>query len=93
MEFYMNPKLKDALILFVLQLTNYTLLVVNYRAVAQAHYFWSAISDFIIASFSFFVIKKIATSENSVHGWLGYALGGLAGSILGIWVSKFMLTA
>jgi hypothetical protein len=36
----------------------YALLVVNYRAVAQAHYFWSAVSDFIIASFRFFVIKK-----------------------------------
>ena len=88
-----DEKFKDATILFLMQLTNYTLLVVNYRAVAQAHYFWSAISDFVIASFSFFVIKKIATSENTVHGWLGYALGGLAGSIVGIWVSKLMLAA
>jgi hypothetical protein len=91
MEFHMNKQLKDATILFFLQLINYTLLVVNYRAVAQAHYFWSAVSDFVIASFSFFVIKKIATSDNTFHGWLGYALGGLFGSILGIWLSKIML--
>jgi hypothetical protein len=52
---------------------------------------WSAASDFACATFSFFVIKKIATSDNTFHGWLGYALGGVVGSVLGIWVSKLML--
>jgi hypothetical protein len=80
-------KWKDSSLLFLLQLINYTLLVINYRAVAHANYFWSGITDFAIASFSFFVIKKIAKSDDSVHLWLGYALGGLAGSFVGIWVS------
>ncbi len=83
----MKKKLLDALIMFAIQLVNYTLLVVNFRAVAHANYFWSAISDFVIASFSFFVIKKIAKSDDSFHLWLGYAMGGLFGSILGIWIS------
>jgi hypothetical protein len=78
---------KDATLLFIIQLVSYTLLVVNYRAVAQANYFWSGITDFAIASFSFFVIKKIAKSDDSFHLWLGYALGGLAGSFVGIWIS------
>lgn len=78
---------KDSFLLFVIQLVSYTLLVVNYRAVAQANYFWSGITDFAIASFNFFVIKKIAKSEDRFHLWLGYALGGLAGSFVGIWVS------
>lgn len=76
--------------MFVIQLISYTLLVINFRAVAQADYFWSALTDFTIASFSFFVIKKIAKSDDSIHLWLGYALGGLAGSVLGIWVSLFI---
>jgi hypothetical protein len=80
-------KYQDALLMFIIQLVNYSLLVINYRAVAQANYFWSAITDFTIASFSFFVIKKIAKSDDSFHLWLGYALGGLAGSITGIWIS------
>jgi hypothetical protein len=88
----MNKKIKDALILFIIQIANYGLLVINYRSVAQAHYFWSAISDFACATFSFFVIKKIATSDNTFHGWLGYSLGGVVGSVLGIWISKLMLT-
>jgi hypothetical protein len=80
-------KYQDALLMFIIQLVNYSLLVINFRAVAQANYFWSAITDFTIASFSFFVIKKIAKSDDSFHLWLGYALGGLAGSIAGIWIS------
>ena len=87
-----NSKIKDALILFFIQIANYGLLVINYRAVAQAHYFWSAASDFACASFSFFVIKKIATSDNTFHGWLGYSLGGVVGSVLGIWISTLMLS-
>lgn len=73
--------------MFLIQLISYSLLVVNFRAVAQANYFWSAVTDFTIASFSFFVIKKIAKSDDSIHLWFGYAMGGLAGSILGIWIS------
>lgn len=80
-------KWKDALMLFIIQLVNYTLLVLNFRAVAHANYFWSGITDFAIASFSFFVIKKIAKSDDSFHLWFGYAMGGLAGSFVGIWLS------
>lgn len=83
----MKIKILDSLLMFIIQLISYTLLVVNYRAVAHANYFWSAITDFAIASFSFFVIKKIAKSDDSLHLWFGYAMGGLAGSILGIWLS------
>ena len=81
----MKAKILDSLLMFVIQLVSYTLLVVNYRAVAN--YFWSAITDFAIASFSFFIIKKIAKSDDSLHLWFGYAMGGLVGSIFGIWLS------
>ncbi len=74
-------------LLFFTQVINYGLIVVNYRAVAQASYFWSGISDFVLASFSFFIIKKIAKSEDSWHLWFGYALGGLVGSLIGIYLS------
>ena len=80
-------KLRDFSIIFTIQLINYGLLVVNYRAVAHANYFWSGLSDAIVASFSFFVIKKIAKTEESFHLWFGYALGGFFGSLLGIWIS------
>lgn len=87
----MISKWKDSFILFIIQLVNYALLVINFRAVAQANYLWSALTDFTIASFSFFVIKKIAKSEDSFHLWLGYAMGGLVGSVVGIWISLWTL--
>lgn len=87
----MNPKLKEFITLFIIQVISYSLLCINFRAVAQAHYIQSAITDFIIATLSFFVIRKIAKSEDTFHGWAGYALGGVVGSFLGIWLSKILL--
>ena len=84
-------KLKEFSIMFFIQVVSYTLLCINFRAVAQAHYVQSAASDFVIATLSFFVIKKIANSDDTVHQWLGYALGGVVGSILGIYTSTLML--
>jgi len=47
----------------------------------------AAVSDFTIASLNFFVIRKIAKSEDSLHQWLGYVMGSVSGSYLGIWLS------
>jgi hypothetical protein len=84
-------KIKEFLLMFTIQVISYSLLCINYRAVAQAHYFWSALSDFAIATLGYFVLKHLATSASTVHQWLGYALGGVVGSIFGIWLSTVML--
>jgi len=34
---------KDASLMFVIQTLNYGIMVVNYRAVGHANYFWSAL--------------------------------------------------
>lgn len=84
-------KIKEFLILCVIQVVSYSLLCINYRAVAQAHYIQSAASDFMIASLSFFVIKRIAQGQDHFHQWLGYATGSVIGSFLGIYISKVLL--
>ena len=59
---------------------------------AQANYLQSMSSDAAIASMSFFVIRKIAKDENqSIWLWLGYTLGGVVGSALGIYLSVLLL--
>ena len=83
----MITKLKEASVLFIIQLVLYGLLCVNFRAVALAHYHEAALSDFTIASINFFVIRKIAKSDDAMHQWVGYVLGSVAGSYLGIYVS------
>ena len=71
----MKQKLKEASILFFIQIALYGLLCVNYRAIAQVQYNTAALSDFMIASLNFFIIRKIAKSEDALHQWLGYVLG------------------
>jgi hypothetical protein len=83
----MKTKLKEASLLAVIQIVSYSLLCINYRAVATTQYHEAAVTDFMIASMSFFVIRKIAKSEDSLHQWIGYAIGSVIGSYLGIYTS------
>ena len=83
----MITKLKEASVLFFIQVLSYTIWCINFRAVADAHYHTAAASDFMIASINFFVIRKIAHGQDNVHQWAGYALGSVAGSYLGIRIS------
>lgn len=87
----MTKHTKEFFLLFCIQLVIYSLLCINYRAVAQAHYMQSAVSDFAIASLNFFVVKKIAQGTDSMHQWAGYATGSVAGSFAGIFLSKLLL--
>ena len=84
----MHTKAKEFLALFFIQILSYSILKVNYRAVADAHYATAALSDFMIATMSFFVIRKIVQNTDAIHQWAGYALGSVVGSYLGIWISS-----
>jgi hypothetical protein len=86
----MKQKFKEAFLLFFIQIISYGLLCVNYRAVAQTQYNIAAITDFMLASLSFFIIRKIARSEDALHQWIGYVLGSVAGSYLGIYISTLI---
>jgi hypothetical protein len=84
----MKKKVQEFCTFFMLQLVGYLLITINYRAIAEANYGLTAGSDFAFASLSFFVIRKIAKSEEQVHQWAGYATGSVVGSLLGIYISK-----
>lgn len=87
----MITKLKEAGLLFTIQIFMYAIWCINFRATADAHYHTAAASDFLIASMNFFVIKKIAHGQDNIHQWAGYALGSVVGSYLGIWISVTFL--
>jgi len=86
----MKQKVKEALLLFIIQVFLYGLLCINYRAISLIAYHQAAVTDFIIASMNFFVIKRIAQSTESLHQWIGYALGSIAGSYVGIYLSVLL---
>ena len=83
----MKEKLKEAIILGVIQIVLYSILCMNFRAVAEAHYHEAALTDFLIASMNFFIIKKIAQSTDTFYQWVGYVVGSVIGSYVGIYLS------
>ena len=76
--------MKEFLLYFVIQALNYSLLTINFRAVAQGNIPLSLLSDFFNATFSFFIIRHIAKSDDSLVGWAGFVTGSLVGTTLGI---------
>lgn len=87
----MKKPVSDFLIMFVVQLVLYMILVINFRAIAQANILWSVASDAIIAAMNFLIIQKIAKSDNSWVMFGGYTAGSAAGSVAGILLSKLVL--
>jgi hypothetical protein len=85
-----NSKLKEAAILGIIQIVLYSILCINFRAVANAHYHEAALTDFLVASMNFFIIKKIAQSTDALHQWIGYVTGSVIGSYLGIYLSVIL---
>ena len=83
-------KLKEAVILGIIQIVLYSILCINFRAVAQAHYHEAALTDFLIASINFFVIRKIAQSTDALHQWVGYVTGSVIGAYIGIYLSVLL---
>jgi hypothetical protein len=83
-------KIKETSILFIIQVILYGLLCINYRAIAEVQYHWAALSDFAVASLNFFVIRKITSGGEAFHKWVGYVLGSVAGSYLGIYLSTLI---
>ena len=85
-----KTKIINFVTFFFIQMINYGLLCVSYRAISLTNYWILGSVDFLIASLNFFVIKKIANEEeNSTWQWFGYASGGVIGSILGTYLSAY----
>jgi hypothetical protein len=86
----MKEKIKEAITLGVIQIILYSILCINFRAVAEAHYHEAALTDFLVASMNFFIIRKIAQSTDALHQWIGYVTGSVIGSYLGIYLSVLL---
>jgi hypothetical protein len=83
--------IKDCFILFFAQMISFAIITINYRAIAQADYIWSALTDVIVAGLSYFVIRKIIKSKDSKLQWLGFTIGSAVGTVIGIFISKIIL--
>lgn len=86
----MKNQIKEAITLGAIQIVLYSILCMNFRAVASTHYHEAAITDFLVASMNFFVIRKIAQSTDALHQWVGYVTGSVIGSYVGIYLSVLL---
>lgn len=83
--------IRDAVILFLAQMCSFAIIALNYRAIAQAQYLWSILTDLFVATISYFVVKKIAKSKDSIWQWIGFAIGSAVGTVIGIFISVIIL--
>jgi hypothetical protein len=80
--------MRTFMLFFGLQFTLYLLVTVNFRAIAQARYGWTILTDTLISGAQFWIIRKVGTSAESLVAWSGFVFGGAVGSTAGIWLSK-----
>lgn len=79
--------MSNALLLGGAMLINYLVVSVNMRAVSYERYTWIAATDFVICVLNFSIIKRVSAAE-SLADRICYALGGTAGALLGVWLSR-----
>ena len=87
----MSPKLKDFLTFYVLQFWTYGVVCISMRTVSQAAYVESVLIDLFYGAAQWFIIKKVSRSEDTVAGFLGFTLGCVSGTAVGIKLSLLWL--
>jgi len=87
---------KEAIVLFFAQVILCAVIAINYRAIAQGNYFFTATSSAAIAAITYFLIQRISGHNKKKKkgdniAWVGFMLGSVVGDLIGIWLSKLML--
>ena len=75
------------LALLLLVWFQFSLVTINYRAIAQGRYVAAGLTDFVIAVAGFTLFKLIAAADTPLD-ILGYAIGATKGGLTGIWLTK-----
>lgn len=75
--------------LAILIFVSYTIVAANTVAIAHKQYGRTAVSSILFMLVNFYVTKHIVEA-NSTYELILYVIGGTAGDMAGIWVSKFL---
>jgi hypothetical protein len=82
-----KENIKTFFILMMCQFSSYVLITINFRAISQGKIFQAETTDAANATLGYFLIKKIAKDDSHFIGWLGYLIGSLLGTYVGILLS------
>lgn len=86
---------KRFLFWFAMEFTQFALIVANGRAYNQANYVATLGTDMVISGFNFWVAVKFIEDKDNRDRWsmAGCVLGGGAGSVVSIFVTKLIYGA
>lgn len=70
-----------------LQGISFVVAVVNIRALAHLQYGWAVLTDGLICWLGWTLFQKLKEA-NSTPAKVGYIVGGMAGSLVGMWVTR-----
>ena len=79
----MNKYLEVCLIALC-QALSYALITINFRAVAHGELSYALATDALNSSLAFFVLRRIIKAENSTLQFIGFVVGSLAGTAIGM---------
>ena len=83
----MRHHVKSFVIMMIAQFLNYSLAVYSWRMIAQDNMPAALMVDGVYTTAQFFIIRRIAQSDDTVWAWLGMTVGG----VLGTWVGMTLL--
>lgn len=72
--------------LFILQFLAFMVITLNMRAVADANYVMTFVTDLLVAFIGFTTVKRIVDATTRLEQ-IAYALGGACGAQAALWVS------
>jgi hypothetical protein len=80
---------------FGTQFVSYFIIVANTRALAQASYLWTAVTDTLFTAQSFAVAKFMIDNKEcrTWYAGLGMTIGGTVGSLFAIFITKHLYGA
>lgn len=87
-----DSKLGRFALFFASEAVSFFFIAANFRAVALGLYFWTGLTDMLLV-FQGMVITRLMFDDARTRDWLsiaGFTLGGAAGSMLSIYVTKHL---
>lgn len=79
--------------LAIMQFLSWSICTISWRAVAQANVPAAIITDTTLGTLQFFVFRQIAkyADQDALIPWIGYTIGGVCGTVTGIFASILWL--
>lgn len=85
----MNAAKRNASHLAALMFINYALNAISFRLLAWGSYVGVAIADALLAWAGFTMFKRITEATTNLEKF-GYTVGGVGGSLLGLWLTDVL---